>query len=265
LDTATTYDQKEVTMKTQLYSSTLFVVIALCLALAAVPAFAGDLYDNGAIFGDLISPGDGGLTISTDHSTYGYAVSNSFGLTSASLVTGFQYGIWAYPGDVPLTVDWTISSQQQGGGTVYGTGTATVGGNGLQGTLSSHFISSNAFGYDIDLETITGLAVSLNASHGPTDYWLTLQNATTASGNPVFWDENTGGEYSGGCGGADGHGLYCPSQADEYDTWNHGDLGAKPSESFTINGGQAPEPNTILLFGSGILGLSGLLRRRFLG
>ena len=177
--------------------------------------------------------------------TYGYAVSNSFGLTSASLVTGFQYGIWAYPGDVPLSVDWTISSQQQGGGTVYGAGTATVGGNGLQGTLSSHFISSNAFGYDIDLETITGLAVSLNASHGPTDYWLTLQNATTASGNPVFWDENTGGEYSGGCGGADGHGLYCPSQADEYDTWNHGDLGAKPSESFTINGGQAPEPGSL--------------------
>jgi len=255
------------TVKSHLNIATLFVFTVLCLALTSVPASAGDLYDNGAIFGDIISPGDGALTISTDHSTYGYAVSNSFGLANASLVTGFQYGIWAYPGDQPLSVDWAIASQMGGAGTVYGSGTATIGGNGLQGTLSSQFISSNAFGYDIDLEKVTGLSLSLSASHSPTDYWLTLQNATTASGNPVFWDENSGGGYSGsGCGGADGHGLYCPSSAEQYYTiGGQNDLGPVPSESFTINGGSTPEPSSLALFGSGVLGLGGLLRRRFLG
>ena len=258
------------TVKSHLSIATLFVFTVLCLALASVPAAAGntnDLYDNGAIFGDIISPGDGALTISTDHSTYGYAVSNSFGLAYASGVTGFQYGLWAYPGDRPLSVDWSISSQKGGGGTVYESGTATVGGNGLQGTLSSQFLSVNAFGYDIDLETVTGLSLFLNASQGPTDYWLTLQNATTASGNPVFWDENSGGGYSGtGCGGADGHGLYCPSSAEQYYTvGGQNDLGPVPSESFTINGSNTPEPSSLALFGSGVLGLGGLLRRRFLG
>jgi PEP-CTERM motif len=258
------------TMKSHLNIATLFAFTVLGLALAAAPAAAGttDLYDNGAIFGDIISPGDGGLTISTDHSTYGYAVSNSYGLAQNSQVKGFQYGIWAYPGDQPLSVDWTISSQKGGGGTVYGAGTATIGGNGLQGTFASQFVSSNAFGYDIDVETVTGLSLSLGASHSATDYWLTLQNATTGSGNPVFWDENSGGGYSGsGCGGADGHGLYCPSSAEQYYTvGGQNDLGPVPSESFTINGGgSTPEPSSLALFGSGVLGLGGLLRRRLLG
>ena len=37
-----------------------------------------------------------------------------------------------------------------------------------------------------------------------------------------------------------------------------------PSEAFTITGGTGttPEPSSIMLFGSGILGLAGVLRRK---
>ncbi|MGB8769522.1 MAG: PEP-CTERM sorting domain-containing protein, partial [Candidatus Korobacteraceae bacterium] len=55
----------------------------------------------------------------------------------------------------------------------------------------------------------------------------------------------------------------------------HNLLGAVPSESFTITGGSTttsstttsttgttPEPSSIMLFGSGILGLAGVLRRK---
>jgi len=63
------------------------------------------------------------------------------------------------------------------------------------------------------------------------------------SGDPVYWDENSG-----------------PSQAFQ------NTLGSIPSESFTITGiiseGTTPEPSSILLFGSGILGLASILRRR---
>ena len=72
-----------------------------------------------------------------------------------------------------------------------------------------------------------------------------LANAVVSTGDPVFWDENSG-----------------PSQASE------SSVGTIPSEAFTINtsggeGGTTPEPSSIMLFGSGILGLAGVLRRKF--
>jgi len=82
-------------------------------------------------------------------------------------------------------------------------------------------------------------------------YWLNLQNAAVPSGDPVYWDENSGK----GCGGSG-----CPSQASE------SSVGTIASEDFTITGsggsGTTPEPSSIMLFGSGILGLAGLLRRK---
>ncbi|HEY5175964.1 MAG TPA: PEP-CTERM sorting domain-containing protein [Terriglobales bacterium] len=41
-------------------------------------------------------------------------------------------------------------------------------------------------------------------------------------------------------------------------------LGSIPSEAFTLTGpgGTTPEPSSIMLFGSGILGLAGVLQRR---
>ena len=42
-------------------------------------------------------------------------------------------------------------------------------------------------------------------------------------------------------------------------------VGAIPSEAFYIDGTATPEPSSIMLFGSGILGLAGVLRRRWIG
>jgi hypothetical protein len=68
------------------------------------------------------------------------------------------------------------------------------------------------------------------------------------SGDPVYWDENSGA----GC-----KSIGCPSQASE------SAVGTIASEAFTIIGTAAtPEPSSILLFGSGILGLAGVLRRK---
>jgi hypothetical protein len=75
-----------------------------------------------------------------------------------------------------------------------------------------------------------------------------------SNGDPVYWDENSGA----GCGGTGG-GANCPASASE------SSVGTIPSEDFTIGGGSGgttPEPSSIMLFGSGILGLAGLLRRK---
>ena len=86
-------------------------------------------------------------------------------------VTGFDFTVWAYPGDTALTVDWSITSDAFVG-TTYGSGTVS---------LSSSFISSNQYGYDIDQLSATGLNVALGAG----TYWLNLQNATTSFGEPA--------------------------------------------------------------------------------
>ena len=146
-------------------------------------------YDNG--------PANG--TVNAWTINFGYIVSDSF---PGGSVGGFDIYVWEFPGDVLTSVDWSITSEPFGG-TVYGSG--TVSGSNLKDA----FISTNQFGYDIDKISATGL--SAGASSGTV--WLNLQNATVPSGDPVFWDENSG-----------------PSQAYE------SAVGTIPSEAFDING-----------------------------
>ncbi len=194
----------------------------LCLALAAIPAVAQ--YDNGPING------------TTDAWTinFGYVVSDTF-TTSGGSVNNISFGVWEFPGDTMSTVDFSI--------------TATENGTGVGGTrnVTDKFISTNQYGYNIDVISFNTGGVPLNAG----TYWLNLYNAVVPSGDPVYWDENSGK----GCGGSG-----CPSSASE------SALGTIPSEAFTIGGsgtsGTTPEPSSIMLFGSGILGLAGVLRRK---
>jgi PEP-CTERM motif len=220
----------------------------LCLVLAAVPASAQTLYDNGPING------------TTDAWTinFGYVVSDSFTISSGT-ITGFSFGAWEFPGDTLSSIQWSITSGENSG-TVYGSGVATSGTepNGGMGTLSQNFISTNQYGYDVVVGKVVNIDPSLGSGGGPsgTTYWLNLQNATVPSGDPVYWDENSGG----GCGGSDGKGANCPSMASE------SSVGTIASEAFTITGGSSsgttPEPSSVMLFGSGILGLAGVLRRK---
>src|SRR5271165_563842 len=204
----------------------------LCLALAAIAASAQVLYDNGPING------------TTDAWTinFGFIVSDTFTLSANSTVGGFEFGAWEFPGDVVSSVDWSVTTAENGG-TVLGSGTAS-GKN-----LTDTFLYENPYGFNVDEITATGLNVGLSGG----TYWLNLQNAMVPDGDPVFWDENSGV----GCGGSDGKGSNCPSMASE------SALGTLFSESFTITGsGTTPEPSSVMLFGSGILGLAGLVRRK---
>ncbi len=230
-------DQKEVTMKThtQIRIASLSMLAVLGLALAALPASAQVLYENGPINGNAnawsISPGN--------------VVSDSINLNSSrSNVYDISFGVWESPGDTLASVDWSFTAQENGG-TVFASGTASGA------ALTDTFLSVNQYGYNVDLITVSGLNVSLDAG----TYWLNLENATRKDGKDwVMWDENSGvGCQSPGC----------PSQASD------SAVGTIPSEAFTLygasGGGSTPEPSSFALLGSGVLGLGGLLRRRFLG
>src|ERR1019366_926776 len=180
----------------------------LCLALM-LPASAQALYEDGPVNGTQDA-----WTIN-----FGYIVSNTFTLTSSATVNGFDFYVWEFPGDKLTSVDWSFTSEEFSG-TTYASGTAS-GPN-----LNDQFLSMNQYGYDIDKATVSGLNVGLAAG----TYWMNLQNATVPSGDPVFWDENSGI----GC-----HSVGCPSEVSE------NTVGSIPPESFDVTGtyanGQTPE------------------------
>jgi len=204
----------------------LMLLSLLTLCLMVIPAVAQfDVYDNGPTNG----------TVDAWTINFGFTLSDSFVLNQATTVNGLEFAAWLTPGDVLQTVDATISSDEFGG-TIYFEGTVS---------LFQSACEENQFGFNVCAELGTFADINLNAGA----YWLNLQNAVGTTGDPIYWDENDG-----------------PSGASETS------LGTVPSESFTILGtttavtettSTSPEPSGLILFGSGLLGVAGILRRKF--
>jgi hypothetical protein len=215
----------------------------LYLMLAVAPAMADTtLYDNGPYNG----------TTDAWAINFGFTVSDSYTLPFNSFVYGFSFVYWdADSSDLLTSVDWCTS-----GGPLC-TPNATWGAGGT-GSITNTLLGTNQFGYELYRADITGLFDPQFANPG----FITLGNACTTSGcsvsNPIYWDENSGV----GCGGTNGYGANCPSEAFE------NTIGSIPSEAFTITGAgtcrgcaPTPEPSIIILFGSSIVGLVGIVRR----
>jgi hypothetical protein len=198
-------------------------LLALCLV--ALPALADTVYDNGPING------------TTDAWTinFGFIVSDTFTVGGGgATVNGLAFGAWLFPGDVLQSAEVSITDSEFGGTTFF---------DGVVNFTQSGCVG-NQYGFNVCTET--GSFSDTNLAAGT--YWLNLQNASVNTGDPIYWDENSG-----------------PSQASE------NSVGTIPSEAFTLTGGgttttttsgTVPEPSSIMLFGSGILGLAGVLRRK---
>ncbi len=199
-------------------------LFALCLALAS-PALTQTVYSNGPINGN----------IDAWAINFGFVTSDTFNVTNGgTTITGGTFGVWMFPGDTLTSAELSLTSGEDSG-TSYFDQTVNF-------TLGS--CTSNQYGYNVCTENTTFSGPTLNAG----SYWLNLQNASVPSGEPVFWDENSG-----------------PSMA------SNNSVGSIPSESFTVLGTgstttstttSVPEPSSIMLFGSGAIGLAGLLRRK---
>src|SRR5512144_1709478 len=191
--------------------------------MAALPAIADTIYSNGPING------------TTDAWTinFGFIVSDTFTVGGGgATVNGLAFGAWLFPGDVLQSAEVSITDAEFGGNTFF---------DGVVNFTQSGCVG-NQYGFNVCTET--GSFTDTNLADGT--YWLNLQNASVNTGDPIYWDENSG-----------------PSQASE------NSVGTIPSEAFTLTGtgttttttSTVPEPSSIMLFGSGILGLAGVLRR----
>ncbi len=197
-------------------------LLALCVA--AVPATAQVLYYNGPINGTTDA-----WTINS-----GFVVSDSFTVASGGdTAVGLQFGAWADPGDVLESAQVSITSSEFGGTSFY---------NQVVNFTQSG-CSGNQYGFNVCTESASTFG-SVNLAAGT--YWLNLENAVVNTGDPIYWDENSG-----------------PSSASE------NSVGTIPSEAFTIldeigtsSSNSVPEPSSIMLFASGVVGLAGMLRRK---
>ncbi len=224
-------------MKSLFRTLTLSLLAGLACMIMAGPAVAQTLYSNGPINGTVTGYGIYG----------GLMASDTFTLATDSHVTGFDFGAWVRQGDQPLTVDWSITSNH-GGGTLFDQGTASL----TNVFHNSYSAGGDSYTYDI-YDAFATIDVNLAAG----TYWLNLTNATdNTHPEDIYWDINAGV----GCTGSDGGGADCPSLG------YFNIAGTIPSESFNITGasgqGSVPEPGTLMLFGSGVIGLAGMVRRR---
>jgi len=168
-----------------------------------------------------------------------YITGDSFVLTAPATVESFQFGYWVLaPQDdttIPDTitaVDWSITSDPLGG-TTYDVGTNTDVSSVIDPS------SPNTFGFNLFEGTASTGAADLPAGV----YYLNLQNAAVANGDPAYWDENDG--------------------ASNAENNIQGSIG---SESFQILGENdelsTPEPSGLVVVGGGVLFIGGSLYRR---
>jgi hypothetical protein len=201
-----------------------------------------------SVFGQVYS--NGPINGTTDAWTInnGFVVSDTFTTTGEPPVGGLAFGAWLLPGDVLESAQVTITSSPFGGSTYLN----------LVASFFQSGCSGNQYGFNVCTETASFGGPTLNSG----TYWLSLENAVVNTGDPVYWDENSGPSRAVDI---DGGGV--PPTAT--------DIGSIPSEAFTVLGATlatcgancepsstTPEPGCLILLCSGGITLLGFFGRR---
>lgn len=192
------------------------------------------IFDNGPATGEIVS---------LDIKKEGLRVLDGFIPLSMGPMSGLTIGVWLDPGDVLQSVQVSVWLQPDGTKQHY---------TGVLGNITQSGCFTNTRGNSV-------FSATGQLTAGPTfpvtsyTYWLELSNAVTPNNGPVAWDLNAGL----GCTS-----FNCPAQAVIIGQ------GSIDSESFQILGRvgiqPTPEPGSLLLLGTGVVGLAGVVRRKMM-
>jgi hypothetical protein len=211
-------------------------IVSLSLSLLAAlavssPAFADVIYSDGPVDGTTAGLYIDGPTTGP----YLQTISDGFVASMSGNVAVLTFAEWVPTGTTPTSVGWWLGTSALG---------ADIG-SGYTGQVSDTYLWTTS-GYDIYEDTVTGLSGFLTAGQ---TYYLTLGEANDSSGSQYdAWDVN-GGPAT--CFAAQGGVPLGPC--------GYG------GETFTLSTGSTsptPEPGSLMLLGSGILGMAGVVRRR---
>jgi hypothetical protein len=221
-------------------------LVLLSMTLSISPATAQVVYSNGPTNGN------------TDAWTvnFGYIVSDSFYvLGGGTNLTGATFAMWLLPGDTLGSAELSITSSENGGNSYFD---QTV-------SFTTGACKSNNYGYNVCQENTYFSGPSLSGG----TYWLNLQNASVASGDPVYWDENSGGSHAEPPGASQNAVGTIP--AESFTLFAECDAGKNSADCASLSTSQStalstvPEPGSITLLGSAgmaVFGFLGALRRK---
>lgn len=231
-----------------------FAVSILCVAvLAAIPAFAGII-----ILGQPPDQGNGNC--------FPFGCAYGFGDTAEYQQV---YSSTQFSGSITITALQFFNTQINSGATEMNSGTWTIAlsttsadWNTLSGNFASNLGSNNTVVFSGNLDQPWTFGDTLNITlttpftYNPANGNLLMDVMVSgASDNgPIFFDTNSNNDYMGR--------VFCPSglpcSTGTVESGNGLVTGISYGSSTT------PEPDTLVMFGSGVLGLAGLLRRKFL-
>ena len=226
-------------MKIRVVTLTLSV---LCVALAA-PAFATTTFVNsGPLDGNDNAFFVTGPNLANFLGTV-QDISDGFVSQATGTPTGGTFGLWVLHG-VPNPDSFSLEL----GTTPFGTdlGHVSIACSNGCGT----FLFENGLGFDV-YSVNFGTSFFGALTQGQT-YWFTLSNADDSqhSGSEA-WDIPNGGLGTAG--------ITCNFRQSGT---NFGDCGVGGETFLLVGGTTTPEPSSIMLLGSGLLGFAGVLRRK---
>lgn len=151
---------------------------------------------------------------------------------------------------VPTSGYWEIRKgvSEYNGGTLIASGT---------GAMTNTLTGRSGFGYNEYHNEVDGLKINLN----PGMYWEAVVPVCTTCEARSF-NSNTFGLNSFGTQISNQQYVNVPSFPEEYFI-NADEVGVFPTFSSGVLGTEVPEPSSILLLGSGLLGVAGVVRRRY--
>ncbi len=234
------------------------VALLFLFALLLVATFANAQCGPGCVFygGDLNvnSPNADGLANENDAivggTPYGAATYQNFTLGADATVTSmFSNNL---SGLTPWTAYWEIRTgvSEGNGGTLVAAGT---------GGVTQTATGRSAFGYNEYRDALDGLDLVLTAG---TQYWFAVLPNDPNNANRSFNSNSTDGINAVGTQTSNQQYFNSPALGANFTNANN--EGPFPVFSSGVISLPAPEPSSFILLGSGLLGVGGVVRRRFL-